>query len=167
MFIRENPKSGEKPNQWNFIKHWPKPWPIWPSEPSPLTSRPYITMKYSQPFIGSITCNTMGQNHGCTKPCAPKPLLFTLVNFDSIPSQVYLTEFPFWGNSSRFIDNIVISFRDFFWVFTEVSFGIYFWKMFNEISLVGFFHGFGVFPVKHCVYVYDLLLGSLCVIFSQ
>ena len=36
----------------------------------------------------------------------------------------------------------------------------------NEISLVGFFPGFGVFLVKHCVYVCDLLLGSLCVFLS-
>ena len=34
--------------------------------------------------------------------------------------------------------------------------------MVNEISLVGFFPEFGVFPVKHCVYVCVLLLGSLC-----
>ena len=41
-----------------------------------------------------------------------------------------------------------------------------FLPMVNEISLIGFFPGFGVFPVKHCVYVYDLLLGSLCLFIS-
>ena len=37
--------------------------------------------------------------------------------------------------------------------------------MFNEISLGGFFPGFGVFPDKHCVYVCALLLGSFMVMF--
>ena len=41
-----------------------------------------------------------------------------------------------------------------------------FWPIVNEISLVGFFPRFGVFPVKHCVYVYDLLLGYLCLFIS-
>jgi len=56
MFIWENLNSGEKSDhneislslaktlansaKWAFHYPWPKPWPIRPSEPSPLTSRP-------------------------------------------------------------------------------------------------------------------------------